>query len=135
MSMDYVEKVFSTIVPENKEVIEFEQFVIFIRSAYVFISDERIDSVFIDLKINKNAPISVENFKKLVNEFQDRHLKEVFLSYDENKDGLINISEMYKTLKQLDSNIKEEHMSTLIAKYDLNGDGCMDFEEFKKMLF
>lgn len=135
MSKDYVEKMFSRVDLKNKKLLEFEQFESFIKNTYNSITDDNINSVFNDLNIDKNAKISLEIFKKLVNEFQDRYLKEVFLSYDENKDGLINTKEMYKTLKGFDNKITEEEILLLIEKYDKNGDGCMDFDEFKSMVF
>lgn len=134
MSKDYLEKIFLTSDLKNKKELEFEQFESFIKDEYNSITDENINSVFIDLNIDKNAQISIGNFKKLVNEFQDRYLKEVFISYDENADGLIDKIEMYKTLKRFDCNIEEEDISILIEKYDKNRDGFIDFNEFKSLI-
>lgn len=133
MKMDHLEKNFAQLDVYHKKSLNFNQFESFINDTYKVVIDDEIDGVFKDLNIDKSVQISLKMFKRLVNEFQDRYLKKVFKSYDENNDNLINTEEMYKKLKRLDSKIEEHHISAFINKYDTDGDGCVNFNEFKSM--
>ena len=56
----------------------------------------------------------------------------MFDSFDDDKSGMISISELTKTFACL--NIRSETWEEMIAEIDNDGNGEIDFEEFKTMM-
>lgn len=57
-------------------------------------------------------------------------LKDPFLAYDENRNGILDPREVYMFFRDFHENIKEEEMDELFNKYDTDGDGTISFDEF-----
>ncbi|GBG74192.1 hypothetical protein CBR_g17904 [Chara braunii] len=67
---------------------------------------------------------------------RERELRAAFGIFDQDKNGVISVQELYDVLHRLDYNcsITIEEVEEMIRKVDSNGDGVVDFEEFKKMM-
>lgn len=62
-------------------------------------------------------------------------LKDAFLSYDENRNGLLDPREMRMFFRDFHENVSESEMDTLFAKFDTDGNGVISFDEFIGMAF
>ncbi|KAI8788260.1 calmodulin A like [Biomphalaria glabrata] len=57
-------------------------------------------------------------------------VKEGFIVFDKNKDGLISEDEICTVFRDMDMPISQDDAKFLIREFDLDGDGYLDFSEF-----
>ena len=57
-------------------------------------------------------------------------LQGAFLSYDENRNGVLDTREVYTFFRDFHENITEKEMEAMFKKYDTDGDGTISFDEF-----
>lgn len=60
--------------------------------------------------------------------------KQVFDSFDLNRDGRISPDELKQKLQSMGKTVDDGNCRTLFSTYDLNRDGVLDFEEFIPMM-
>lgn len=63
-----------------------------------------------------------------------KELRDAFDMYDQDKDGLISVSELHRVLKSLGDGCTIEDCSRMIRSVDSDGDGSVNFAEFKEMM-
>ncbi|KAL8139619.1 hypothetical protein V2J09_005640 [Rumex salicifolius] len=61
------------------------------------------------------------------------HLRQVFDTFDENKDGLITKAELSNSLHNMGIPISDSDLTRLIERVDANGDECVDVAEFESL--
>lgn len=62
-------------------------------------------------------------------------LRDAFLSYDENRNGLLDPREVQTFFRDFHENIKEDEMDALFQKFDTDGNGTICFDEFVGMAY
>lgn len=126
--------IFTKIDVNKRNFLDFEQSKTFLRNKYNYLTDESIKSVYDAIDTNKNDQISLDEFHKLVNQFQEQDLEKTFATYDKETKG-INREDMHTLLKRFYGNLQEEHINLLIDSHDLNKDGLISYDEFKAMVY
>lgn len=62
-------------------------------------------------------------------------LRDAYLSYDDNGNGLLDPKEVQTFFRDFHENIKEEEMDSLFKKFDTDGNGTISFDEFIGMAY
>lgn len=62
-----------------------------------------------------------------------RRLRQVFDSFDEDKSGTLEFSELHKALKDMDIFSTDQELRDILVTMDTSGDGSLDFDEFVMM--
>eukprot|EP00285_Hemiselmis_virescens_P015602 CAMPEP_0173397374 /NCGR_PEP_ID=MMETSP1356-20130122/38202_1 /TAXON_ID=77927 ORGANISM="Hemiselmis virescens, Strain PCC157" /NCGR_SAMPLE_ID=MMETSP1356 /ASSEMBLY_ACC=CAM_ASM_000847 /LENGTH=495 /DNA_ID=CAMNT_0014356621 /DNA_START=20 /DNA_END=1507 /DNA_ORIENTATION=- len=68
-----------------------------------------------------------------IDDDQRRHLEEIFVSLDVDKDGFLTMKELKGAFEKLHKQPKEEQLLWLMHKYDRSGDERIDVDEFTLM--
>lgn len=68
-------------------------------------------------------------------EYLGEVLRDAFLGYDENRNGLLDPREVQTFFRDFHENIKEEEMDGLFKKFDRDGNGTICFDEFVAMAY
>lgn len=76
---------------------------------------------------NSPPPLVVEYLKEV--------LRDAYLSYDENRNGLLDEREVQTFFRDFHENIREDEMDVLFKKFDTDGNGTVDFDEFIGMAY
>ncbi|KAL3637428.1 hypothetical protein CASFOL_018596 [Castilleja foliolosa] len=61
-------------------------------------------------------------------------LKDVFATFDKNKDGYITKHELSESLQNIGISAGDNDVTDMVEKVDSNGDGLIDFDEFCQLL-
>ena len=98
------------------------------------ISQEELEEVVNEADISGCGHVTFANFMQLI---LDRDLKEkrnqtkqLFNSFDLNRDGYIDITDLSAVFFSLNSK-DEKQIQTIFEQLDKNNDGIVDFEEFE----
>lgn len=62
-------------------------------------------------------------------------LKDAYLTYDENRNGLLDPREVKTFFRDFHENIAEDEMDSLFNKFDTDGNGTISFDEFIGMAY
>ncbi|CAD8113336.1 unnamed protein product [Paramecium sonneborni] len=62
------------------------------------------------------------------------NLKDIFIRFDQNRDGFINFQEFFTMAKQINQQFTNEELRIAFKVFDLNDDNYIKFEEFKDIL-
>lgn len=65
---------------------------------------------------------------------EETMMRNLFNSFDNDRDGNISQSEFLKMLSSLGYTISHEEVTQMVNAFDQNGDGEMDFKEFMNMV-
>jgi Ca2+-binding EF-hand superfamily protein len=94
-------------------------------------SERLLDSIFKFCDIDNDNAISREEFICFTNK-QNKKLKEVFNTLDDNQSGYLTKSEVKFVISKLDPSYAECKIDSMISNLDLNNDGKIDFNEFMR---
>lgn len=90
---------------------------------------------FVDLDEFMVVMNGIEGGKVGSGKDQDDYLRDSFLVYDTDKNGLISAKELQRVLLNLGcDNCSLRECKQMIKGVDKNGDGFVDFEEFRSMM-
>ena len=95
----------------------------------------RIDyNIFCDKLENIRSGLTVEEkilelVKRRINE-KNLSVKQAFLAFDENKDGMISRNEFLKTFRIMDLGVQDNDIVKLFTYFDPNNTGCIDYRVF-----
>ena len=64
----------------------------------------------------------------------DRDLRNTFLAFDKDGDGVINFQDLKQTLLELGEIVTDHDIADMIDQADFGGDGVLDFQEFKHLM-
>ena len=62
---------------------------------------------------------------------QEQNIETIFQSFDKDKNGTIELSELREVAEALGEKIPEDQLSDIVKNLDTNGDGKISLEEFK----
>ncbi|EOO00672.1 putative calmodulin protein [Phaeoacremonium minimum UCRPA7] len=65
---------------------------------------------------------------------QIAELKDVFVSFDKNGDGVITAEELGTVMRSLGQNPTDEELHDMISEVDIDNTGSIDFNEFVEMM-
>lgn len=82
-----------------------------------------------DDKRNSNYP------PPKIAEYLAEVLRDAYLSYDDNGNGLLDPKEVKTFFRDFHENIKEDEMDALFKKFDTDGNGTISFDEFIGMAY
>ena len=127
-------QLFSTIDPNNDGYITCKQLKNYLRDSLQHVGEEEIREIINEADKSGCGHITFGNFIELI---QDRERKEkrnqiklVFDSFDLNRDGFIDLTDMSTVFFSLNSG-DENQIQAIFKKLDINNDGKIDFEEFE----
>lgn len=65
---------------------------------------------------------------------EERLMRNLFSSFDDDRDGSITKAEFMKMISSLGYTISHKEIAQMVNSFDSNGDGEMDFSEFMNMV-
>jgi predicted outer membrane repeat protein len=75
-------------------------------------------------------PLNLSKLTKHSGTTDTEKLRQLFSHFDENGDGLIQLSEMQAAVKKIDPSISMEVVQAIFTAVDTDGSGFIDFDEF-----
>ena len=130
-------QLFATIDPNNDGYITCKQLKNYLRDSLQHVGEEEIQEIINEADKSGCGHITFGNFMQLI---QDRETKEkrnqiklVFDSFDLNRDGFIDLTDMSTVFFSLNSG-DENQIQAIFKKLDRNNDGRIDFEEFENFM-
>ncbi|KAL1806931.1 hypothetical protein DCAR_0832790 [Daucus carota subsp. sativus] len=102
-------------------------------------SDEELESMIKEVDADGDGFIDLREFIELNTKGIDseevlENLREAFLVFDIDKNGLITAEELQNVLESLGEKSTMSECQKMIQGVDANGDGMINFEEFKVMM-
>lgn len=64
----------------------------------------------------------------------EEEIRETFLFFDKNGDGVISARELRLVMANLGEKMSDEEINEMIQEADINGDGVINYEEFTRVM-
>ena len=85
------------------------------------------------INFNQFLKIMAKRIKN-VNNDEEKKLKNLFISLDRNKNGLISLHEIKYIVMHSEEKFSDKDIETLMKEADTDGDGLISFEEFMTIM-
>ena len=100
-------------------------------------SQEELEEIVNEADISGCGRVTFDNFMQLIldRDLQEKRqqTKQLFNSFDLNRDGYIDITDLSAVFFSLNSK-DEKQIQTIFGQLDKNNDGMVDFEEFEEFM-
>ena len=119
--------------------IPISQLVIFMNALNQY--PEKLEEIKKSIDKENKGQINFNQFLKImakriknVNNDEEKKLKNLFISLDRNKNGLISLHEIKYIVMHSEEKFSDKDIETLMKEADTDGDGLISFEEFMTIM-
>ncbi|GMH17080.1 hypothetical protein Nepgr_018921 [Nepenthes gracilis] len=138
--MEEVKKVFSRFDTNSDGLISSTELVSVLDALGSETTPEEVEKMMEEMDADRDGYVNLQEFadfcaKKVDgDESGSGELRDAFDMYDQDRNGLISVSELHLILRRLGEKCSVQDCVKMIQSVDSDGDGNVSFEEFKKMM-